>query len=379
MWQRLKEALVIHCKLSIYAGAEYLCLYTCKVLQSLGYHVNLVSDVFDPSKVEELFEMGNILSKCTHIPLPELKTKLPSKLLVFERLLYTVKLARFAKSLSHADFAIVMSTQSSIFHFPGKKLYHFVYEITDLFRYPMPIARGSILRGRPPKRAFYYLLRTIYTALAGSPSPTSFFVTGRRGLSILQNMGYRNSSFFYPPSRVHTPGLPKLKQIVQASRIAPEKRLEFFFETAKKLSSFEFLLVGKNLPADRRSNPRYAEQLLAELPPNVTYVEATMREHPELVENSKVYFHTGLELGMLTILMEAMSAGCILVVPEKGVAGEIVRDSGIGYQYNTLEEAVEKLTVALEGNPPWTPSQISERAKEFGPDSFEKLLRKLIA
>ncbi len=379
MRKGLKEALVIHCKLSIYAGAEYLCLYTCKVLQSLGYHVNLVSDEFNPSKVEELFEMGNVLSSCSHIPLPELKTKLPSKLLVLQRLVYTAKLARFARSLSLGDFAIIISTQSSIFQFPGKKLYHFVYEITDLFRYPMPIARGSIQRGPLPKRAFYHILGAIYTALAGRPSPSWFFVTGRRGLSILQNMGYRNSSFFYPPSRIRTPRLPKLKQIVQASRIAPEKRLEFLCETAKKVPQFKFLLVGRNLPADKRSNPGYSEQLLAKLPPNVTYVETTVREHPELVESSKVYFHTGLELGMLTILMEAMSAGCVLVVPEKGVAGEIVRDSGIGYQYNTLEEAVEKLTVALEGNPPWTPSQISERAKEFGPNSFEKLLRRLVA
>ncbi len=82
-------------------------------------------------------------------------------------------------------------------------------------------------------------------------------------------------------------------QVVQASRIAPEKRLEFFFETAKKLPHFKFLPVGKNLQADKQSNPGYSEQLLAELPSNVTYVEAIMREHPETVETSEVYFHTG--------------------------------------------------------------------------------------
>lgn len=369
---------MVHCKLSVYAGAEYLCLYTCKILQDIGYHVNLVSDVFDPSKVEQLYEMGKVLSKCRHIRLPEPGTKLPPKLLALERLLYTVRLARFANSLSRMDFAIVLSTQSSIFHFPGKRLYHFMYEVTDLFCYPMPLVKGALPRGGPAKIAYFSLLMTLYTALAGTPGPLWYFVAGRRALNRLRRMGYNNSSFFYPPSRVMEMKQPKVKQIVQASRIAPEKRLEFLFETAKRLPSYKFYLVGKNFPVHRRSNPGYAERLLAELPPNVTYVE-TIPGRPKLLEESKVYFHTGLEMGMLNILIEAMSAGCILVVPEKGVAGQVVTESGIGYQYNSVEDAVEKLKLAMEGDSDWTPLEISERAKQFGPQAFEEMIRKLVS
>ena len=369
---------MVHCKLSVYAGAEYLCLYTCKILQDIGYHVNLVSDVFDPSKVEQLYGMGKVLSKCRHIRFPEPRTRLPPKLLALERLLYTVRLAIFSNSLSRMDFAIVLSTQSSIFHFPGKRLYHFVYEVTDLFCYPMPLVRGALPRGKHAKRAYFALLRTLYSALAGSPTPLWYFVTGHSVLQRLRQMGYHNSSFFYPPSRVFKMKLPKAKQIVQACRIAPEKRLEFLFETARRLPYYNFYLAGKNLPAHMRSNPGYAERLLAKLPPNVTYVDTLIHDRPELLEESKVYFHTGLERGILLVLIEAMSAGCILVVPEAGVAGEVVRAAGVGYTYRTMEEAVEKLKIALDGESAWTPYEISERARQLGPKAFEGMISKLV-
>ncbi len=141
----MKEVLIIHCKLSVYAGGEYLCFCACKVLQDLGYHVNLLSDVFEPSKAEALYGMGTVLSKCTHIQLPRPATGLHRGLLVLERIAYTIKLARFANSLSKGDFDFVLNTQSSVFSFPGRRLYHFGPATTTnvLFRYRSWSARGS--------------------------------------------------------------------------------------------------------------------------------------------------------------------------------------------------------------------------------------------
>src|SRR5438093_2869386 len=377
MWRVMKEALVIHPKLSVYAGAEYLCLYACKILQTLGYHVNLLSDSFDPQKAEKLYSMGEVLSRCTHIQLPEPTIAFPRKLLALKGLVYTIKLARFANSLRKRDFAIVLSTQSSIFCFPGKRLYHFVYELTDLFRYPMPLVRRAPQVDGPAKKAYFAILRIIYECLASVPRPSWYYVTGQQVLTGLSKLCRTNSSFFYPPSRVFKDGLPKKNRILQACRIAPEKRLELMFETARQMPNYEFYLVGKNLPAQKQSHPGYAELLLSKLPHNVSYFDSLVSDRPELLEESKVYFHTGLEKGILLILMEAMSAGCILVVPEKGVAGEVVRASGVGFQYNTLSEAVERLKTAIEGDAPWSASQISERAQQLGPVGFEKMIERL--
>src|SRR2546428_10212348 len=149
------------------------------------------------------------------------------------------------------------------------------------------------------------------------------------------------------------------------------------FDTARRLPQYKFCLVGRDSEANRLSNPGYAQRVLANLPPNVTYIQSSIRERPELLTHSQVYFHTGLEKGMLLVLIEAMSAGCILVVPEHGVAGEIVRASEIGYTYDTIEQAVDKLRIALDDKSQWNPSEISLRAKQFVPETFEALIRSL--
>src|SRR2546428_994169 len=373
-----REALVIHPKLSVYGGAEYLCVYACMILQKLGYHVNLVSDDYDPARVQALFGMGNVLSECSHISLPVTKSRVLNRFLPLQRLVYAWKLARFADSLNKIDASIVLSTQSSIFAFPGKRLYHFVYEVSDLFCYPMPIAKGAVSRGGRAKRAYFAFLRFVYNAKAGSPSPLWYFVTGQTVLERLKGMGHANSSFFYPPARMFNLKLPKKRQIVQACRIAPEKRLEFMFEVARKLPEYDFYLVGKNLPAHLVSNPGYSDRLFRGKPTNVHYSEALIRDRPELLEQSKVYLHTGLEKGILLILIEAMSSGCVLVVPEDGVAGEVVRATGLGYQYRSAEEAVQMLKNAMDGSIPWTPEEISEKSAELGPKGFEDMITMLV-
>jgi glycosyltransferase involved in cell wall biosynthesis len=373
----MREALVIHCNLSIYAGGEFLCLYVCKVLQELNYHVSLVSDVYEPSKVEELYGMGDVLARCTHIPTPRPLTHMPSIVLALNRLSYAVRLAIFANQLKRNQYDVVISTQSSIFSFPQKRLYHFVFEVMDLFRYPMPLAKGSVVIGTWSKRTYLKLLGILYRILAGSPAPLWYLVSGRGSLGSLKEKGYTNSSLFYPPSRVVAMKLPKKKQIVQASRIAPEKRIEFLVDTARRLPQYRFFLVGRNLRTQQASNPGYAQRVLSNLPTNLSYVEATLRQ-TTLVEESKVYFHTGIERGQLTILFEAMSAGCLLVVPENGVAGELVRASGIGYQFKTVDEAVEKLLLAMEADSPWTPEEISEMGRRLSPGLFEKMITKIV-
>jgi glycosyltransferase involved in cell wall biosynthesis len=372
-----KEALVIHPVLSVYAGGEFLCIYLCKILQGFGYHVTLVSDVFEPSKVEDLFGMGQDLSHVHHVQSPQ-PHNVPRFLLPLDRLLYTMQVARFANKLEEQNFDVIFSTQSSIYYFPGRKLYHFVYEITDLFNYPMPLARGSSPSGGRAKRTYFRILKLVYGALSGQPIPDWFFVTGQKVLQSLKRSGYQNSSFFFPPSRVFEVRLPKERRIVQACRIAPEKRIEFMFEVAKRLPNLSFVLAGKNLAQNKRSNPGYGQRLLQKRPANVTYTETLIRDNPDLLQRSKVYFHTGLEKGILLVLLEALSAGCILVVPEEGVAGEVVRAAGVGYMYRTVDEAVEKLKTAMEGGSPWTPSEISQRARKLGPEGFVHLIARVL-
>src|ERR1700747_3294737 len=106
----MKGALGIPTMLSVYAGPEFLCIYLCKILQEFGYHVTLVSDVFEPSKVEDLFGMGKDLLKVHHVQSPQ-PHNIPRFLLPLDRLWYTLQVARFANNLEKRNFDVIFSTQ----------------------------------------------------------------------------------------------------------------------------------------------------------------------------------------------------------------------------------------------------------------------------
>ena len=368
---------MIHCKLSPYAGAEFLGLSTCKILQEMGFRVSILSDVFEPSRAEEIYGMGDVLGRCTHIRLPEPTSHLPFGLDYLIRVLHVIRLAKFSRVLNREDFQLILSTQSSIFSFPGKRLYHFVYGLNDLFRYPIPLIVPPYPRPKRFKSLYLYILRTIYAWLAPAPSPTWFFVAGRNLNDKFRQMGYQNSSFFFPPSRVFKPKIPKKNQVIQVSRISPEKRIETLFELARRLPQYSFILVGKNPSAQRVLHPGYSDKLLSNVPPSLNYIETPIVKHPELLEESKVYLQTSKEWGVLSTLIEAISAGCIPVVPSVGSGAEIVKLAGVGYLYENLDDAMEKIRLAMEGETQWSPVEISERAKQFGPRAFEDLIRKI--
>src|SRR3989442_1840027 len=52
----------------------------------------LVSDDYDPARVQALFGMGNVLSECSHISLPLTKSRVLNRFLPLQRLVYTWRL-----------------------------------------------------------------------------------------------------------------------------------------------------------------------------------------------------------------------------------------------------------------------------------------------
>src|SRR5439155_23979181 len=126
-------------------------------------------------------------------------------------------------------------------------------------------------------------------------------------------------------------------------------------------------LVGKNPSAQRVLHPGYSDKLLSNVPPSLNYIETPIVKHPELLEESKVYLQTSKEWGVLLTIIEAISAGCIPVVPSLASEAEIVKLAGVGYLYENLGDAMEKIRLAMEGEIKGSPVEISERAKQFGP------------
>ena len=374
-----KNALVIHPQLSYYAGGELLCLYVCKALQELGYKVTIACDVYNPSDVERFYGLGHILQNCKHKKIDTFSPAFPF-LVSLQRIPYAMRM-RTILSRTKAD--VVFSTQSSSFYIPNGKLYHFVYNILDVFNHPLGSnLSGPVKPNDPTRTAYSFLLRQVKKLFWDryTPNPTIFFAVGSLVLRDLKKSGYQNSQLIFPPCRTaFKPSLPKKKQVVQYTRILPNKRVEIFSEIARLLPQYPFYLVGRSL-LDPNNDNEYSRRVLSELPDNVTFVNALTRERPDLLEESKVYLYTGSEAGIGVALVEAISAGCIPVSPREVGAADIIEAAGVGQLFSTPEQAAEEIRSILEDDQTSDKIyEISRKASLFGPEVFEEQIKKLMA
>ncbi len=374
--RKLKSALIIHPVFSSYAGGEFLCLNVCDALQEMGYHVRLASHVFRPAHMERMYGLGDVMEKCEHVQIPEFRAT-SRTFLGLRKLMYARRIQPMFWN-NHAD--IVFSTQSSSFIVP-QRMFHFVYSSRDLLAYP---AAAAPFRAQTKGFRSVYLdclkwswklLREIH-----EKEEDWFFCIGSRILHDLRNKGLSNSSFAFPPCRTNfRPRIPKKKQVVQAARIIPDKGLEAYLEMASRLPEYKFYLIGKNDPSLRSLNRGYVERILSSIPKNMEYVDAIVRDRPDLLEESKVYVYTGVEPGIGLALAEAIAAGCIPLSPHDVGASDIIRASGVGYLYYNTKDAVPKIKSIMEDESlDEQVSYISRRAGRFSQDSFKRWI-KLIA
>src|SRR3989449_4023173 len=313
----MKKALVIHPVLSIYTGGELLCLQVCRALLRAGYRVTLYSDASDPAKAEEVYPgMGQVLSQCHHIPSNTAHRSIPGIAVIKD-----FKDIRKAESyFQEIAPDVTFCTQSSLFHVPSR-LYHFIYHGTDLFQYSASYSSSSFPRQRLPhgyiaaKRGLNDFLRKILRVMP--PSPDWYFALSPSILERLRSNGYRNSSLIFQPC---TPFKPRQKteQVIQVTRLIPEKRVEIFLEAARRLPEYRFVLLARTKPGLEA----YARDIEKRIPANVVYRKTTLGQTPYLLEESKVYLYTGGENAMMLSVIAAISAGCFSIISQKNCSPE---------------------------------------------------------
>jgi glycosyltransferase involved in cell wall biosynthesis len=385
----LKKALVIHPWFPVFGGGELLCLYVCKTLQDNGFQVSLVTDIFDPDKAEAIYGMGSVMRKCRHIPVPEFKPFHPPiarvNLYAVQRIFHTRRVKNLIKD---EDADVVFSTQSSVFLTRGGlPAYHFLYNITDLFAFPSSLSEEAIKRyfGEKAKglgfrwRMYYWGLSRIRNTLLGKPDPKIFFALSQQVFEDLRGRGFQNSVMIHPPARLNVfHPKPKKKRVVTACRIVPPKRLEDFFEIARRLPEQEFLIVGRDSPDLKTLYQGYSENLMKNRPDNVKYVEAALRDVPELLEESQVYLYCGVEPGMGIAVIEAAGAGCVLVTPNIGGSSEVVKSLRIGFTFENIEDATRLVRIALELKT--DPEEIRSKTVDlYSPESFMEKIQNLLS
>jgi glycosyltransferase involved in cell wall biosynthesis len=361
----MKKALVIHPILSIYTGGELLCLQVCQALLRADYKVTLYSDANDPAKADEVFPgMGQVLGECRHIPSNTAHRSIPG-LAVIKDFKDIRKTESFFQELAPD---VTFCTQSSLFHVPSR-LYHFIYHGTDLFQYSASYLSSSFPRQKLPhrymivKRGLNDSLRKILQIKP--PSPDWYFALSPSVLERLRNSGHTNSSLIFQPCTQFRPRQKK-EQVIQVTRLIPEKRVEIFLEAARRLPEYRFILLARTKPGLEA----YARDIEKRIPANVIYLKTTLGQAPHLLEESKVYLYTGGENAMMLSVVAAISAGCYPIVAKNTGPEETIEALGLGMTFSSVEDLIPTIRKAIQE--PTDPQEISEKAKPFSPEMFEQ-------
>ncbi len=376
----MKTALVIHPYLSVYAGGEVVALHVINALVRAGYHVSIFSDVADVDEAKRFYpEVGDALSKADHVSLPINKriTLLPGMRMLnmaqSERLIY--------RMLENLRPDVAFSTQSSIFtmkHYT--RLIHFTYDYSDLFVFS-PFTRMRNWRPdleRLKFRTFFAytegrrLMRIMTRRMFGiaKPKPDLIATPSSLVLKILQDHGYHNSTTFVPPARNFKPK-PKIQQVIQVARIVQAKRLEIFFEAARRLPDVPFVLIGRR----QEGAVKYGEKLLSHLPKNVEFLEGNLKDYVDRLQESSIYCYTGRDRAIMLTVPEGISAGCYPIVSGDSSALDVANIARIGSCFFSIEQLVNQLKDRLAS--PRDPYEISKYAEPFRPEYFEEWVRKV--
>lgn len=199
----------------------------------------------------------------------------------------------------------------------------------------------------------------------------------------------------YPPVEIDKiKPLKKEKYILSVGRFVSftkskkhEDMIKTFLELCEsnKLSGWSLHLAGSV-----EGDEEYLNELkkLAKDAPVFFYPNLSFKELINLYGKSSIYWHaagfgetdpTRMEhFGITTV--EAMAAGCIPVVINKGGQTEIVEDGQSGYLWETLAE-LKKLTIELIGDKQLRErlsKESQKRSRKFSKEKFQERIKKLI-
>ena len=131
--------------------------------------------------------------------------------------------------------------------------------------------------------------------------------------------------------------------VLTFGRINVYKNLEIVLKTAEKLREIKFVIAG----AVYKGDESYVRMLKKNVPRNVKIVENPDEiEKKKLFMKAKVYFHTNKKEHYGVTVAEAISFGCVPVVPESGGPWIDIAEKGkFGFGYRGEPEEVIKVAL----------------------------------
>lgn len=366
--------------LDTYGGGER---YICQIAKILGKENDVDFILFSQPDIEQLQNRLNIdLSNTNfkYVSIPGLLKKVP----YLQGLLRILTIAKVTKNydlfINHENFSIIPARAK-------KNIQLFQLTPTKTNR-PFGIANNPFSNLLVDRK-----LKT-YDVFVANSSFTKKWV---------EEYYKRECQVLYPPidtGEFYT--LPKQNIILSVGRFFQEanckKQLEMI-QAFKKLQTetqslnhWEYHLVGG--VTGYKKHQEYLKKCHDEAQdfPIYFHINAPFQELKELYGKAKIFWHaTGLNedeikhperietFGMTTV--EAMSAGCVPIVIDKGGQSEIVRNGFDGFLWNNVEELINytiRLINEEELRKMMSESSI-KRSQIFNNASFEKSLKQILS
>ena len=350
--------LIVHPVMVFLGGGENLCCATIRTLLSCGHEITVLSEAFDPQKVEShfgydgLFDKVNLLSYPPNDKAPELG----SCSHLIRHLRGQKHALRQIKHLRSRAFDLVLSTQDEGY-IPDMNLSviqwgYFPRSFPNYFPSSLP----KTIRSLPLRLHYERKISRIGLVLAISRYSKWHF----------DKEWKRPSVVVYPSCNMVKPRA-KRNLVVTAARAVPGKRLELFWKVARLRPEYEFMML---LTQDPRL-VEYSISLSKESPSNGrTIFNASKETYHKFLGEAKVYIHLMEEERFGITIVEAMSASCVPIVHDSGASKEIV-DSEAGFLWQKIVDVPRMIDEAMKESPS---AAARRRAENFNNERFEKRL-----
>ena len=343
-------------------GGERLCCDTIRSLITHGHTIALLSEAFDPRRLEEFFGYERLFDKVNLLLYPASKTSTPYGSTT--HLIHHVKGQLRALSQNHFPsqaWDLIFSTQDAGYipdlEPPVLQWGYFPKHLPSFFELDLPKAIRSVPINR------YYLGKIARIGLVLAISQYS--------RTHLDKEWKRPSVLVYPACNMVN-AKAKSNLVITTARAIPEKRLELFWKIAELCPEYKFVMM---LTYDPRFQ-QYTAKLYNETPVNGKIVPNPPKDiYHEILGEAKVYLHLmeGEHFGIT--IVEAMSASCVPVVHDSGGPKEIVNPES-GFRWRNLDEVPQMIHEAMKRAPS---SVAKQRAENFSYERFDGRLFSVFA
>jgi glycosyltransferase involved in cell wall biosynthesis len=197
--------------------------------------------------------------------------------------------------------------------------------------------------------------------------------------SIMKLFHKKSSIVIYPPVDIKKfskySDVKKKKLVITLNRLSPEKNMMFALTVMIKADQ-PYILAG----FVKKENQPYYDQLSDRIKRNFNIkiqknIDSSTKEH--MLSESKVYFHTAKESFGISVV-EAISAGCIPIVPDNSAHKETVPFEELRYKENDVNDARNKIEEAINGKFDHYLPQLKKHIEKFSTERFQSSMVRYI-